>query len=273
MEKATHLKAASSPELLDGRREAKKILTRLAQQVKRRKLQLRLATIQVGTRPDATLYLRLKAAAAKSIGIATEQHRLPASTSQAKLAALITRLNKRHAVTGILLQLPLSRHLNADLAVAAIDPQKDVDGFSPAAKVVPPPIAGVLHLLSLAKPPKNSRVVLLGKDSVFTTELAGYLQKYLVSLVNPRNQKSTLVKNADVIITATGRGPRLTAAQVKSGVIIIDVGIRHQGGQVVGDADPSVYKKAKAYSPVPGGVGPLTIAFVLKNTVKLGTAQ
>ncbi len=256
--------------VLDGRKEADKILLNLRGTIKRRRLRLRLATIQVGSRPDATLYLRLKAAAAARIGIKTEQHRLPATVSQKKLQNVLVRLNNHRAITGILLQLPLPRHLNADAAVAAIDPEKDVDGFSPAAKVIPPPIAGVLHLLALAKPKPSSRIVLLGKDSVFTTELARYLKRYRVAIIDPRFQNSIDVKQADVIVTATGRGPRLTATQVKPGVIIIDVGIRHEGGRVVGDAHPSVYKKAKAYSPVPGGVGPLTIAFVLKNTVALG---
>lgn len=255
--------------VLDGRREANTILTKLKGVIRRRQLRLLMATVQVGRRSDATLYLRLKAAAAARVGIATEQHHLPSSISQKKLQMLLTRLNQRRMVTGILLQLPLPRQLNADAAVAAIDPGKDVDGFSPSAKVVPPPIAGVLHLLALAKPKISSLVVLLGKDSVFTTELARYLKRYRVAIIDPRYQNSTDVKQADVIVTATGHGPRLTAGQVKPGVIVIDVGIRHEGGHVVGDAHPSVYKKAKAYSPVPGGVGPLTIAFVLKNTVEL----
>ncbi len=255
--------------VLDGKTESKKILAALRRTIRARRLHPTLATIQVGRRPDATLYLRLKANAAAQVGIKTEQHRLPASITQAKLTREIQKLNARRAITGVLLQLPLPRHLDTDAVVAAIAPAKDVDGFSPAAAVVPPPIAAVLHLLKMAKPPKISDIAIIGKDSVFTRDLAAQLRPHHVAIVSPRNLTSSTIHRADVIITVIGRGPRLLGKHVRPGVVLIDIGIRKTGKKTVGDIDLSAQAKSRAYSPVPGGVGPLTVAFVLKNTIQL----
>lgn len=257
--------------LLDGRRESKKILAGLRRVIRARRLRPHLATIQVGRRPDATLYLRLKANAAATVGIRTEQHRLPATITQAALIRQIKKLNARKSITGILLQLPLPRRLDTDAVVAAIMPEKDVDGFTAAATVVPPPVAAVLHLLSLSRPKKISRVVIIGKDSVFTRRLAKQLRSHQVAIISPTRLDAPVVREADVIITAIGQGPRLRGQHVQPGVILIDVGIRKIGKKTVGDVEPSAQRKSKAFSPVPGGVGPLTVAFVLKNTVDLAT--
>ncbi len=258
-----------TPRVLDGRSEAKKILAKLKKDVPKLHRQPRLATIQVGRRPDATLYLRLKANAALTVGIAVEQHHLPASVTQKSLEKTITKLSQRRDLTGILMQLPLPSRLDTDRAVACISAGKDVDGFTAEARVTPPTIAAVLHLLKLANPPKISNVVLLGHDSVFSTSLARLLSFHHVSIISPKNILSLPVKTADVIITASGRGPRLTARHIKTGAILIDVGIRTSKGKTVGDVERSAQSKSSAFSPVPGGVGPLTIAFVLKNTVNL----
>ncbi len=258
-----------APRLLDGRREANIILAQLKKKVRRLQRQPLLATIQVGRRPDASLYLRLKGTAAQSIGIGVEHHLLPTSVTQAKLEQLIATLNRRRDVTGILLQLPLPAQLDPDRAVAKISPQKDVDGFTVASKVTPPTIAAVLHLLNLAKPKKISDVALIGNDSVFSATLSELLKFHRVAVVAPQAADSPTVKAADVIITASGRGPRLTAKHIQPGAILIDVGIRQMKGKTVGDIEQSAHRTSKAFSPVPGGVGPLTIAFVLKNTVDL----
>lgn len=255
--------------ILDGRREAKKILDALSVKVRRLPRQPLLVTLQVGRRPDATLYLRLKSQAAAKIGIAVEHHHLPASTTQNRLEKLITTLSRRRDVTGILLQLPLPQKLNTDRAIACISPSKDVDGFTSHAKVLSPTIAGVLHLVALAQPPKISEVVILGHDSVFTTALANQFRQHHVAILSPKDIASPIVKRANIIITASGRGPRLTAKHIRPGAILIDVGIRRHSGKTVGDIETSAQRKSKAYSPVPGGVGPLTVAFVLKNTVSL----
>lgn len=257
------------PKILDGRRESKKILAGLKKRIAHLQRQLLLATIQVGQRPDATLYLRLKAKAAHDIGIAVEHHHLPASVTQVKLEQRISALNRRRDVTGILLQLPLPNKIDTDRAVKKISPRKDVDGFTGTNHVTPPTIAAVLHLIALAKPKKISDVVIIGNDSIFSATLAQHLKFHRISIVNPRSIDSPIVKAADIIITASGRGPRLTAKHIQRGAILIDVGIRQVKGKTGGDIDASAHRKSKAYSPVPGGVGPLTVAFVLKNTVDL----
>lgn len=261
---------------LDGRGAADQLLKQLQQRIWRTKQRMTLATILVGQRYDSALYVKLKLAAAKNVGLATEQHRLPQTITQPSLEKLIRRLNTRRTVTGILLQLPLPRGLNADRAVQAIDPNKDVDGFHPAnRRVVPPPVAAVLKLIAMAYPPRHSRVVILGRHSVLTESLEARLSSlaYTISVVPVSHRIPPTTRQADIVVTILGRGPKLQAKHIKRGAIVIDVGIRHERGQTVGDVDPNVWTKAKAVSPVPGGVGPLTVAYLLWNTFRLSKPQ
>lgn len=259
---------------LDGKKEADKILRRLQKLCAGRR-PITLATIQVGQRADSSLYLKLKTAAARRIGMKTIAFLLPDPTSQARLAAVIRKLNRRKSVHGILLQLPLPKHLNANHAVGIISPKKDVDGFGKKSMVPSPTIFAVLRLLQLAKPKKHSIVTILGRDSVFTEQLAELLARlhYRAFIVASRGDWSSHTKQADVVITVLGRGPRLQAKDIVRGAIIIDVGIRRRKGRTVGDVAPSVWGKAKAVSPVPGGVGPLTVAGVLWNTYQLASPE
>ncbi len=257
---------------LDGRLAADRILQRLQRQIKRSRRRPRLATILVGPRYDSALYVKLKVAAARRVGILTERHHLPARTTQAQLHKVIQTLNARTAITGILLQLPLPKQLNADAAVRAIDPRKDVDGFQPDNhRVVPPPVAAILKLIDLAQPQPLSSIVVLGRRSVLTTMVEARLSSRAssVSVVPTTRRIPAITGRADIIITILGRGPKLKAQHIKRGAIVIDVGIRHERGKTVGDVDPSIWTKAKAVSPVPGGVGPLTVAYVLENTYRL----
>ncbi len=258
--------------ILDGRAAADRILSRLAAAIRRRHRHPVLATILVGDRFDSDLYVRLKTKAAARVGINTLPYQLPSTVSQAALHRLIQRLNRQRKVDGILLQLPLPKQLNADLAVNQIHPGKDVDGFHPAnRRVVPPPVAAVLELLRLAKVSRPRLAMILAKPSVFTQRLTEELERrgFQVVTEHPIKRIPSRTKQAAVIITALGRGPRLRAQHIQPGATVIDVGTRRRGKQVVGDADPSVRNRAAALSPVPGGVGPLTIAFVLKNTYQL----
>lgn len=258
--------------ILNGRIESVRLLRRLRTKIRAGRRPITLATILVGQRYDSTVYVRLKVKAAADVGIRTEQHHLPERTSQRRLEQLIQRLNRRPGITGILLQLPLPAGLNADHAIAVLDPVKDVDGFHPDNhRVTPPPEAAVLHLLRVAKPKPRSRIVLLGRQSVFTEQLAARLsrQGHRAAIIPPVGRWRMTARSADVVITAVGRGPRLTGRDIKRGAIVIDVGIRHQRGKTVGDAAPSVWTVAKAVSPVPGGIGPLTVAAVLWNTYTL----
>lgn len=260
---------------LDGKKEAAKLLEKLKQKVSALHKPITLATILVGQRPDSVLYVKRKQQAATNVGIKVRKYQLPTSISQKKLDSMLQRLSRNPHVHGILLQLPLPTHLNTSRTIAMIPPSKDVDGFQNHPKVVPPTIAAVLHLLRVAKPKKRARIVILGKKSVFTRDLSSYLYNHgSPAVVVPVAQKIPVItRKADIVITALGRNPHLTAADIKPGAIVIDVGIRRVAGKTVGDADPSVWTKAKAVSPVPGGVGPLTVAYVLYNTYHLAITR
>ena len=259
-----------SATVLDGRREASKILSRLQKQVARHRRPIVLASILVGQRFDSQLYIKLKTKAAERVGIETKHFSRPASTSTAQLLKLIRSLNRDRSVDGILLQLPLPKKINTQTVTTAISLQKDADGFRLGnTKVLPPTIAAVLHLFKMAKPKKNSRVLILGRDSVFTKRLQSELGSRAIIVAGKSSKRQT--QSADIIITARGRGPRLQSSDIKKGVVMIDVGIRRLQGKTVGDVAPSALTKAKAISPVPGGVGPLTVAYLLYNTYRLAT--
>lgn len=261
-----------SASILDGRAAADRILKKLQNSIARTRHPITLVAIIVGNRFDSRLYVRLKRRAAAQVGINTEIVQLPNTTTQAALERCIHRLNKRAKVHGILLQLPLPRTLNTDAAVAAIAPEKDVDGFrSDNTFVVPPPIGAVIRLIRLAHPKPSSVAVILAQPSVFTVRLSRALEEqgYCATHVEPHGAWAEATRRADIVITALGSGPRLRRTDIKRGASIIDVGIRKQGKKTVGDVHPSAWRVASAISPVPGGVGPLTIACVLENTYHL----
>lgn len=261
---------------LDGRRAADRMLVQLKKKIRRTREPITLATILVGSRYDSSLYVRLKRRAATRVGIKTEAHHLPATTKQASLTRLIRALNHRKNISGILLQLPLPSRLDADAAIRVIDPRKDVDGFHPRnAVVVPPPVAAVLRLINLGQPPRGSFAAIVAQPSVFTARLATELARhgFVPAVVEPHRNLNLVTTKADIVVTALGQGARLTARDVKRGAIIVDVGIRRHGKKTIGDVHPSAWKKAKAISPVPGGVGPLTVSCVLENTYQLAEHQ
>lgn len=259
---------------LDGRQAAERVLKKVQRAVARRRRPITLATILVGARYDSGLYVKLKQRAAARVGIRTEAHHLPSNTSQAKLEGLIQSLNRRTAINGILLQLPLPARLHADAAVATIDPKKDVDGFqAKSTAVTPPPIGAVLKLLALGRPLPHRFAIILGQRSIFTERLTRAIEDegHDAVTVEPHANMRRILTKADIIVTVLGRGPQLHAQDVRSGAIVIDVGIRKHGKRTIGDVHAGVWHKAAAISPVPGGVGPLTIACVLENTVQLAT--
>lgn len=257
---------------LDGRRESARLLRVLTKRVKRQHRRITLATILVGQRYDSALYVKLKRQAAASAGMRTEYHHLAPTTNQAALERLIGQLNRRSTIDGILLQLPLPSQLDVDRAIAVMRPSKDVDGFHPAnTVVVPPPVAAVLRLVAMGRPARGAFACLVAQPSVFSDRLAVEMERigYAVATVEPYRGFGAIVSRADIVVTALGTGRRLTARDIKRGAIVVDVGIRKHGKKTAGDVDQSVWTKAKAISPVPGGVGPLTVAYVLWNTYTL----
>lgn len=256
---------------LDGRTESRRLLRLLAAKVRRSRQQhMTLATILVGRRYDSAMYVKLKRKAAAEVKIRTRPIQLPASVSSAKLRRVIQQLNRDRQVHGILLQLPLPKHLHTSTMVQYIHPDKDVDGFHPSnRRVVPPPVAAVEHFLTMAKRKNYTQVTILGKKSVFTEQLRDRFQPHGWYVHIVQSNWAAYTRKSDIIITALGRGPRLLASQVKRGAVVIDVGIRKLDGRTVGDVDPGVWTKASAITPVPGGVGPLTVYYVLANTYQL----
>lgn len=264
--------------ILDGKTEAERLLVQLRRRVRRWPKPVTLATILVGARFDSALYVKLKAAAAAGVGVRTEHFRFPRDVPQAKLLALILRLNRRRDIHGILLQLPLPRRLDTDRLVSAITPRKDVDGFHPRSHLLPPTVAAVLYLLRLSRmraraAAEGRPALIIGRDSVFSRRLQQELQRrgFRTAISAARHRIPPNAKTADVIITALGRGPRLHGHHVKRGVVIIDVGIRRSRGRTVGDVAPTAWRPASAISPVPGGVGPLTVYYLLQNTYRLAS--
>lgn len=242
-----------------------------------------LAVVLVGDDPASHIYVRNKTKACEEAGIVSFQHKLPASTSQQGLLRLIDELNRDTKVHGILVQLPLPPHIAADAVIHAISPDKDVDGFHPEnvgrlvvgnPRFVPCTPAGVMRLLA------HAGVTLAGKHAVVVgrSNIVGkpvsllLLEKHAtVTICHSRTPDlGAIIRQADVLIAAVGKPRLITAAMIKPGVAVIDVGInRLPDGKLCGDVDfQSMLGKASCITPVPGGVGPMTIAMLLENTVR-----
>ncbi len=244
-----------------------------------------LAVIIVGEDPASQVYVRNKARACEEVGIRSETHRLGAETRGSAVNNLIFELNKREDVDGILLQLPLPKGLDSTACLACITPDKDVDGFHPVNMgrlalglpgFVPCTPAGVIELLRRYKlSTAGKKAVVLGRSNIVGRPLAlllGMRGEYGDATVTLCHTKTPDVasetRQADFLFAAVGRPKCVTADMVKEGAVVIDVGINRTDEGLVGDCDfESISKKASAMTPVPKGVGPMTIAQLLVNTV------
>jgi len=255
--------------ILDGKKAAALVLRRLKRSIGSRTI--RLVIVQVGHRPDSAIYIRQKIRAAEQIGVQADVISLSTQTSQTKLIRTLEKLNADTSVHGILLQLPLPSHLDAHRIVECVSPNKDVDGFHSATRVTSPLILSLLHLQRMAKPVHYGLAIILGSPSIFSHELTDHLQKlgYAVEQHQASNSIPTATKKANLVISVRGRGPKIFARHIKKGAIVLDAGIRTFEHHTTGDADLSVQSVASAVSPVPGGVGPLTVAYALSNLVRL----
>ena len=245
-----------------------------------------LAAVIIGDDPASLVYVRNKARACIAAGLASFEHRLPADTGEAALLALIDRLNADPRVDGILVQLPLPAAIDAQRVLSAVDPQKDVDGFHPLnvgrlwsrqPTLVPCTPQGCMILLrSVNADLTGAEAVVLGRSQIVGRPLAALLiaADCTVTVTHSRTRDITgLSRRADIVIAALGQPEMVTADWVKPGATVIDVGtnrvIRADGAaSLVGDVDfAAVHAVAGAITPVPGGVGPMTIACLLQNTV------
>jgi methylenetetrahydrofolate dehydrogenase (NADP+) / methenyltetrahydrofolate cyclohydrolase len=245
-----------------------------------------LAAILIGDDPASQIYVRSKARACAEVGIASYEHRLPANAGGGGVLDLIARLNADDRVDGILVQLPLPDGIDTGKVIAALDPAKDIDGFHPVnigrlwsgeAGLVPCTPQGILMLLHSERPDlTGAEAVVLGRSLIVGRPVAGLLVAgdCTVTIMHSQSRDPVAIcRRADIVVAAIGRPAAVTAEWIKPGAIVVDVGINRiaapDGGvKLVGDVDfAAVRPVAGAITPVPGGVGPMTIACLLRNTV------
>ena len=247
-----------------------------------------LAVIIVGEDPASQVYVRNKARACEEVGFYSEVHRLPAETTQAELDALIDRLNTDARIHGILVQLPLPVHLDEEEVTLRIDPRKDVDAFHPfnVGRILlgdpvflPCTPAGVMELLRRSGiDPAGKRCVVIGRSNIVGKPMAMLLlaANGTVTVCHSRTADlASVTREADILVSAVGRAGFVTADMVKPGAVVIDVGMnRDAAGKLVGDVDfPAVSPLCSYITPVPGGVGPMTITMLLRNTLVAAERQ
>lgn len=270
--------------LLRGKKIAGDILAHIKENIERRNLKPTLAVILVGENKASRLYIKLKARAAKKAGIGLSLYKFKSDSKEKDLVRLIKTLNKNKNTSGIIVQLPLPKKLNANNIIKAISPAKDADGFHPknikrfltSKKVLPPVFPGaIIKLLeSVRVNLKNKKAIILANSEIFGKIMKAALKrKKINSQVLSKSdfdRKTNWLKKADIIITATGKPKLIKGSMIKRGAIIIDGGITRRGKKTLGDADfNSVAKLAGYLSPVPGGVGPVTVSCLLENVYRL----
>ncbi len=277
--------------ILDGKLVALEVQQQVAVQVEqlaKRGIKPFLATIQVGDDPASSSYLRGKHKAAEEVGIQSENHHLPANTPQDKLEALLGQLNTNPNVHGILVQLPLPRGFDEDRITERIIPYKDVDGLHPInegrlaagkEELVPCTPKGIIRLLSHYKVPiAGHRAVIINRTTLVGRPLANLLlnRDATVTICHSKTPNlAQITKTADVLISAVGRENfQIKPDHMKPNAAVVDVGLTHVEGRLRGDVDfEAVSKLAGFITPVPGGVGPMTVACLLENTVQAATLQ
>jgi len=281
----------NSLKVIDGKAAAARVLSQVKRDIAALGIQPGLAVILVGDDPASQVYVRNKVLRAEETGIRSLEHRLPADTGQATLLALITRLNADARVNGILLQLPLPAHIDENRVLQAIAPGKDVDGFhsenvgglSQGREVLTPCTpSGCMQLLhDTLGDLSGKHAVVIGRSNIVGKPMAALLLQAhcSVTVLHSRSQNAAqLCRQADIVIAAVGRPRMVDASWLKPGCVVIDVGINRiedQGrSRLVGDVDfDSALPIASAITPVPGGVGPMTIAFLMKNTLTAALQQ
>jgi len=273
-----------SARIIDGKDFAGKLRARVAEQVARvvaasgRKPGL--AVVLVGEDPASSVYVRSKGKATLAAGMESFEHRLPADVGEDELIALVDRLNADPAVDGILVQLPLPRHIDERRVITRIDPDKDVDGFHPvnAGRLatgldgfVPCTPLGCLMLLKDVHPHlAGLEAVVIGRSNIVGKPMGQLLLKESCTVTMTHSRTRDLfahVRQADIVVAAVGIPGFVEASWIKPGASVIDVGINRTDAGLVGDVDPAAAEVAGAITPVPGGVGPMTIAVLMRNTL------
>jgi methylenetetrahydrofolate dehydrogenase (NADP+) / methenyltetrahydrofolate cyclohydrolase len=278
--------------IIDGKAIAAKVRAEVAQAVKqiekRAGVTPGLALIRVGNDPASEIYVRGKAKACQETGMAGFEHILSEQTSEVELLALVRELNVNPHVHGVLVQLPLPRHISADEVLETLAPQKDVDGFGPHSAgalftgrpgLRPCTPLGILRLLDEAQTPlAGARALVVGRSNIVGKPVAMLLLERHATVTLAHSRTADLageVGAADVLVAAVGKPAMIRGEWVKRGATVIDVGTnRNAAGKLVGDVEfAPAAERARAITPVPGGVGPMTIAYLLSNTIQAAKAQ
>lgn len=276
--------------LLEGKTPANKITENLTKEIKNLKndgINPTLCVIEVGDDPASKIYLRVKRNLAKKVGINEVGLHFPADTSQAELLGKIKELNQDPNINGIMVQLPVPPQIDPRAIFETIAPEKDADGFSPLnlgrlwegqSDIIPATVRSILTLIDyygIEMAGKNT--VIIGRSVIVGKPLAAVLlgRDATVTIAHSKTKDlATLTKNADVIISDVGKAHLVTENMVKDGAVIIDVGMNRENGKLMGDVDfDTVAPKTDAITPVPGGVGPLTVASLMKQAVILTRKQ
>lgn len=276
--------------LIDGKVISSYVKNRVKEQVaylKNEGITTGLAVIIVGEDPASKVYVANKKKACEALGIISEEYALPENTTQEELLALIEELNNKDSINGILCQLPLPKHLDEQAVINAIKPEKDVDAFHPqnVGKImlgdydfVPCTPAGIMEMLEYEKIDITGKTcVVIGRSNIVGKPMGMLLlhKNGTVTICHSRTKNlKEVCKAADILVAAVGRPRFVTADMVKDGAVVIDVGINRVDGKLVGDVDfDAVKDKCEAITPVPGGVGPMTIAMLMKNTLTAAKKQ
>lgn len=278
--------------ILDGKATAATIRAEIKNEIseffKRYRVSPGLAVVLVGEDPASAVYVRNKHRACTEVGMYSEVHVLPADTSEEKLLSLIEQLNQDKRIHGILVQLPLPKHISEKRVLHAIVPTKDVDAFHPwnvgqlflgEPTFLPCTPAGIMTLLHrYGISPEGKRCVVVGRSNIVGKPMAMLLlaENGTVSICHSHTQNlAAYTRDADILVVAVGKPLFMTGEMIKKGAVVIDVGIhRDSDGKLCGDVDfSSVKPHAGAITPVPGGVGPMTIAMLLRNTLRAAILQ
>jgi methylenetetrahydrofolate dehydrogenase (NADP+)/methenyltetrahydrofolate cyclohydrolase len=267
--------------LIDGKAVALAVEQEVAAAISRLGFAPGLVAVRVGSDPASEIYVRNKAKKARELGLEGTELVHPESMSEADLLAEVSRLNADDRIDGILVQLPLPKQIDAKNVIDAIDPVKDVDGFHPInvgllhmgrEALVPCTPAGVIRLIeSTGESIEGKHAVVIGRSDIVGKPAAALLlqRNATVTICHSRTRElAAVAREADILVAAIGKARFVTAEMVKPGAIVIDVGINRVDGKLAGDVDFAAVKEVAGWiTPVPGGVGPMTIAMLMKNTV------
>ena len=270
-----------SARLIDGKAVAAAVEQEVASAISRLSFHPGLVAVRVGNDPASEIYVRNKAKKARELGLEGTELVFPDTMSEADLLGEIARLNADNAVDGILVQLPLPAQIDAKKVIDAIDPAKDVDGFHPInvgmlhlgrPALVPCTPAGVIHLIeSTGESIAGKHAVVIGRSDIVGKPVAALLlQRHAtVTICHSRTRDlPDIARQADILVAAIGKARFVSADMIRPGAIVIDVGINRVDGKLAGDVDFAAAREVAGWiTPVPGGVGPMTIAMLMKNTV------